>query len=163
MPDMEALQEEFGRGAPFRSPQQALVLSLIRTSDEIGRVLDGVVAAHGISLKTFNVLRILRGAGPEGLPTLTVAERMVERSPGVTRLLDRLDREGFIERRRDTEDRRRVVARITEHGRQILDVVDPLFAEAEDGLFESLTHDEVLEMLSRLARVRRTLERHSAP
>jgi DNA-binding MarR family transcriptional regulator len=100
------------------------------------------------------VLRILRGAGEEGLPTLTVAERMIERTPGVTRLIDRMEKKGWVERRRCTEDRRRVWCKITQSGLKLLESLDrPI--EAVDDVFESvLRPEEVAQLVEYLDRLR---------
>ncbi len=102
-----------------------------------------------MTLQQFNVLRILRGAGEEGLPTLTVGERMVEQTPGITRLLDRLERRGWVSRGRCQEDRRRVLARITPEGRELLSRIDGPMARAEDAVLGALGADRV-DLLSQL-------------
>ena len=76
------------------------------------------------------MLRILRGAGDDGLPCGALAERMITRDPDITRLLDRLEKQGLIARARDTRDRRVVMARIAEPGRKVVDALDePVAAE----------------------------------
>ena len=133
-------------------------MALLQTTDALQRRLTRVIEPFGITLQQFNVLRILRGAGPDGLATLTVANRMVERTPGVTRLLDRLEAEGLVERVRDAEDRRRVVARITPQGRSLLGRVDDTFEDAEDGAFAGLAEAEIEQLNRYLGRVRVHLE-----
>lgn len=102
---------------PYRSPAQEKVVGLFRTTDHVRRALSQEVGRHGMTLQQSNALRILRGAGPEGIPALEVAERMVDHTPGVTRLLDRLERDGLIRRQRCPRDRRRVMAPIPEEER----------------------------------------------
>jgi DNA-binding MarR family transcriptional regulator len=104
-----AVQREIRQRRPFQSRSQEGVVALLRTVDLVRRSLARVVEAHGITLQQYNVLRILRGAGAEGLPTLEIAERMVEQAPGVTRLLDRLEAKGLVRRKRCPEDRRQVL------------------------------------------------------
>src|SRR4029077_205344 len=87
---MSSLQHELRQRRPFTSPAHEAVVGLMRTADLVRRHMTALVEPHGITLQQFNVLRILRGAGDDGLPTLEVAERMVEQTPGVTRLLDRI-------------------------------------------------------------------------
>lgn len=150
--------EEAGRSPVFRSPAHRATVALFQTTDLLRRFLTGVVQAEGVTLQQFNVLRILRGAGEEGLATLTVGERMVEKTPGVTRLLDRLEREGLVHRERCQVDRRRVLARITPEGRQLLSRIDEPMAQAEDSVLGTLG-DEGLERLSDLlAGLRRELD-----
>jgi DNA-binding MarR family transcriptional regulator len=81
--------------------------------DRLRRSLAEVVQPRGITLQQYNVLRILRGAGLGGLPTLEIGARMIEEAPGITRLLDRLERKALAERRRCPRDGRRVLCRIT--------------------------------------------------
>lgn len=142
--------EPAGRSHPphrFRSPAQELVLALFRTADRVRRTLGSVVEAQGLTLQQFNVLRILRGAGSEGLPTLTVAERMVEQTPGVTRLLDRLERGGLIHRTGSPRDRRLVLAHITDEGRALLDRVDGPLAGMEEDLVSHLSAADAAALL----------------
>src|SRR6266571_4685258 len=105
-PAMSAIQKEIKQGRPFASKAAEGVVALLRTTDLLRRVLSGVVEARGITLQQYNVLRILRGAGPSGLPTLEIGQRMVERSPGVTRLLDRLEAKRVVRRKRCRQGRR---------------------------------------------------------
>jgi len=139
---------------PFRSPAHEAVVELFRTTDRVRRALSAVVEEHGLTLQQFNVLRILRGAGPGGLPTLEVAERMVERTPGVTRMLDRLEREERIRRDRCPRDRRRVLASITEKGLEQLDQVDGPMANREEELFSSASSSDVVTLLEAFRRLR---------
>ncbi len=90
----------------FESPAQKAMVSLLVTAGHLARALEEVCAAHGITHDQYNVLRILRGVHPEGHPRYAIAERLIDRSPDVTRLLDRLEREGFVGRSRSDEDRR---------------------------------------------------------
>src|SRR4030095_11952694 len=85
-----ALQAEIRQRRPFQSVAHEAVVALMRTADLVRRQMTALVEPHGITLQQYNVLRILRGAGDEGVPTLEVSERMIEQAPGVTRLLDRL-------------------------------------------------------------------------
>jgi DNA-binding MarR family transcriptional regulator len=108
----------------FRSREQQATLGLLRTADAMKRSLAQVIDPHGITPQQYNVLRILRGAEPDGLPTLTIGERMIEHTPGVTRLVDRLERKGLVERTPCPKDRRRVFCRITSKGLELLTELD---------------------------------------
>ena len=130
-----SLQRELRQKRPFRTAAQEAVLALVRTADLVSRDASRVVEPHGITLQQYNVLRILRGAGDEGLPTLEVAERMIEQTPGVTRLLDRLETKGLIRRERCRVDRRQHLCWITSEGRRLLDRLDaPMLAAHEESL-----------------------------
>src|SRR6476620_5946227 len=108
----------------FRSREQQATLGLLRTAEAVKRSLAQLVESHGITPQQYNVLRILRGAGPDGLPTLTIGERMIEQTPGVTRLVDRLERKGLVARSPCATDRRRVFCRITTKGLDLLKELD---------------------------------------
>jgi DNA-binding MarR family transcriptional regulator len=120
------------------------VLGILRTADLIHRQLSQVVEPHGITLQQFNVLRILRGAGADGLPTLEVASRMVEQTPGITRLLDRLEAKELIRRQRCPRDRRQHLCWITAKGLALLQKIDAPVAR---------THEETLKGLRTRDRV----------
>ena len=135
-----SLQKAIHQQRPFDSAGQEIVLSLMRTTDVVRRLFNKTYEPHGITSQQYNVLRILRGARPDGLPTLVIRERMVERTPGVTRLIDRLEAHGWVERETPKSDRRRVVCRITADGLKLLDRLDgPIMAiagSAADALSE---------------------------
>ena len=138
LPAQVPLGEALKRTRPFRSPAHEASLALLRAADALRRVMGQVVGAEGVTLQQYNVLRILRGAGEEGLPTLAVGERMIERTPGVTRLLDRLEQAGMVDRHRCLADRRRVWARITPEGLGVLEALDGPVARAEEEAFEGV-------------------------
>ena len=118
------LEAELKQDRPFRSRTEEAVVALFRTAEVVRRALGGVVEARGITLQQYNVLRILRGAGADGLPTLDIGDRMVEHAPGVTRLLDRLETKKLVRRKRCPEDRRQVLCWIGPAGERLLDELD---------------------------------------
>ena len=77
------IQQEIKQTRPFRSTAQEAGIALLRTTDLVRRRMSAVLEAEDVTVQQYNVLRILRGAGPEGLPTLEIAERMIERTPGM--------------------------------------------------------------------------------
>src|SRR5690606_1593325 len=103
--------------------QQALV-AVFRTADAVRRALTQVLEPHGLTMQQYNVLRILRGARPDPLPTMDIAERMMDRTPGITRLLDRLEAKGLVRRERCQDDRRQVLCTITPVGLELLGWLD---------------------------------------
>jgi DNA-binding MarR family transcriptional regulator len=119
-----ALQREIRQRRPFRSRSQEGVVALLRTVDLVRRGLAHVVEGHDITLQQYNVLRILRGAGDDGLPTLDIAGRMIEHAPGVTRLIDRLEAKGLVRRKRHAEDRRQVLCVATAAALALLQELD---------------------------------------
>src|SRR6266576_2721240 len=108
----------------FRSREQEAALGLLRTADAVKRSLAQVIEPHGITAQQYNVLRILRGAGADGLPTLEIADRMIEQTPGITRLIDRLESKKLVWRERSSTDRRCVYCRITAAGIALLARLD---------------------------------------
>jgi DNA-binding MarR family transcriptional regulator len=125
-----AVHEEIRQTRPFSSRAEEGVVALVRTADLLRRTLTGVVEPEGITLQQYNVLRILRGAGAEGLPTLEIAGRMVEHAPGVTRLLDRLQAKGLVRRQRSARDRREIRCWIDARGLDLLARLDARMREA---------------------------------
>lgn len=148
------LQRELQQQRPFRSRGQESVIALLRTADLLRRHLSRVVEPNGITLQQYNVLRILRGAGEEGLPTLSIAERMIEQTPGVTRLLDRLEAKGLVSRCRGESDRRQVLCRLTPGGRNLLAQLDPCMDEADESGVAMLRPEDKDRLLELLAAVR---------
>ena len=120
----------------------------------VRRFLTRIVEPHGITLQQYNVLRILRGAGAEGIPTLTIAERMIEQTPGITRLLDRLQAKGLARRKRCTEDRRQVLCWLTEPGRELLAGLDATMDTVDDGALGMLDPSEVDALIGLLDQIR---------
>src|SRR6476469_10714438 len=96
----------------------------MRTADLLRRLIGAVVEPRGITAQQYNVMRILRGAGEQGLPTLEIAERMIEQTPGITRLIDRLEAKKLVARERCATDRRQVFCRITAAGLALLAKLD---------------------------------------
>jgi DNA-binding MarR family transcriptional regulator len=110
---------------------KAAVLGILRTADQLRRRGAALLEPYGVTLQQYNVLRILRGARPDGLCTLTIAERMVEQTPGITRLIDRLEAKRLVRRVRSDEDRRQVWCRITPEGLRLLARLDQPVAELD--------------------------------
>lgn len=147
--------EELQQARPFRSTAQEALLAVLVTADRIATHLDRVlVDAADITRQQYNVLRILRGAGAEGLPTLVIAERMIERTPGVTRLLDRLEKRGWIERERSAEDRREVRVRVSRSGLALLARLDDVVDGVDDRPERELADAELAELVRLLDRLR---------
>ena len=153
-PRPPSIHAEIQQSKPFRTRSQEAYLDLIRTADDAKRRIASMLDASSITLQQYNVLRILRGARPEGLPTLAIAERMVERTPGVTRLVDRMEGKGWVYRERCTDDRRRVWCRITAAGLELLEPLDQPINSIDDSLFDALSEDELVDLIGYLDRLR---------
>jgi DNA-binding MarR family transcriptional regulator len=135
---MSRLQQELKQRKPFQSVAQEALLGLIRTTDLVRRQATALVEPHGITLQQYNVLRILRGGGKDGVPTLEVAERMVEQTPGITRLLDRLEAKGFVKRQRCPKDRRQHLCWITPKSAALLEKLDDPMVQFGEHLMKGL-------------------------
>ena len=118
------LRDELKQTRPFNSPAHEAVVSILRTAALVQRHIAQVVEAGGITIQQYNVLRILRGAGSVGLPTLAIRNRMIEEASGITRLLDKLETAGYVVRERSTPDRRQVLCQITPVGLRLLTHLD---------------------------------------
>jgi len=113
-----------GRRTPRQVANAELHIALVKAAARLLDEFTAVVKPVDLSLAQYNVLRILRGAGPEGATCGHVIDRLIQRDPDVTRLIDRLERRGLVERTRDKDDRRVVRGRITDKGLEILASLD---------------------------------------
>ena len=107
-----------------RSANGAVCRFHVRTSSTLQDAVDDLLKPHGLSGTQYNVLRILRGAEPNGLCRNELRDRMLTRMPDMTRLLDRMEEAGLVARTRDADDRRMVFTRITKAGRKLVDELD---------------------------------------
>ncbi len=136
------------------SREQEAVVSILRAAAYVRRFGLRVFDQHDITSQQYNVLRILRGAGPTGLPTLDIAERMIEQTPGITRLLDRLELKKLVRRERPSDDRRQVLCYVTKAGLDLLTELDaPLKKQAQLAL-HMLDGSELDKLISLLGRLR---------
>lgn len=149
------LQSERQQRRPFASLSHELTVGVLRTAGVVRRGLDRGLEGSGLSGAQYNVLRILRGAGPGGLPTLAVRERLIEEAPGVTRLLDKLVRAGLVTRERGTPDRRQVICRIAPAGLGLLAAIEPRVHAAVERVGARLSRAEQRECLALLDALRR--------
>lgn len=133
----------------FDSPVQEALLNILVAADHIRRAMSQACEAHGITGPQYNVLRILRGAHPEGHSRCSIAERMIEQAPDVTRLLDRLESQGLVARDRSSADKRQSIARITATGLDLLARMEPVVQEFHAAFAQRLSQEEFQE-LSRL-------------
>ena len=118
------LQAELKQKIPFGSREQEAYLALLRTADALQSNIEAKLKEFGLTGTQYNALRILRGAGAEGLPCSEVGERMITRDPDITRLLDRLQKRGLVERSQGKRDRRVVCGKITAAGLKLLREMD---------------------------------------
>ena len=149
-----ALREELKQTRPFHSAAHEALLSVLRTAAVIQRITAQVVEANGITVQQYNVLRILRGAGETGLPTLAIRDRMIEEAAGITRLLDKLESAGYVVRERSTPDRRQVLCQITPAGLSLLAGLDAPVDAMTESAFATLDEGEKQTLVELLGAVR---------
>jgi len=149
------LQAELRQQRPFVNLPHELTIGVLRTASVVRRELDRGLDGTGLSGAQYNVLRILRGAGPGGLPTLAVRDRLIEQAPGITRLVEKLARAGLVRRDRGAPDRRQVLCRITPAGLALLADIEPRMVAAINDAGARLTSAEQRVCLALLDTLRR--------
>jgi DNA-binding MarR family transcriptional regulator len=154
MEETSPLQREIRQGKPFRSRSQQVVVALLRTADLVRRIVGRVLEPFDITPQQYNVLRILRGAGERGLPTLEIGERMIEQTPGITRLLDRLEAKELVRRERCREDRRQVLCWLTPTGLELVERLDAPIDSADTEAVAMLETEEQEKLLRFLDAIR---------
>lgn len=121
---MTRLQAELKQKVPFGSEEQEAYLALLRTADALQSRMEAKLKEFGLTGTQYNALRILRGAGAEGVPCSEIGERMITHDPDITRLLNRLEQRGLAERVRGKQDRRVIYGKITPAGLKLLREMD---------------------------------------
>jgi len=146
------LAEEIKKKQPFENPAEEAMLNLMRTCSVLSAPSEQLFKQHGISAPKYNILRILRGergtgkCSEYGMPSLEIAERMITRVPDITRLVDGLEKEGLVTRKRCTEDRRVVYVGVTPKGLDLLGQIDEPLREVNRGLLAHFTREEIDEL-----------------
>jgi len=120
----KSIQSEIQQTKPFSTLEEEALVSLQRTADQLHWRMSEMLKEYGVSPTQYNALRILRGAKDEGRACSEIAERMINRDPDITRLVDRLERRGLVARSREDRDRRVITTRITPAGLKLLDSLD---------------------------------------
>ena len=120
----KSIQSDIQQTKPFSFLEEEALVALQRTADRLQWRLSEMLKTHDLSPTQYNALRILRGAGEEGRSCSEIAERMINRDPDITRLVDRLERRGLAARSREGRDRRVIITRITPAGLKLLESLD---------------------------------------
>jgi DNA-binding MarR family transcriptional regulator len=144
------------------SPRQDAIVALLRTSALVERFLERVVQAEGLSFAQYNALRILRGAGADGLPTMAIRDRLLVPAPGITRLLDRLEVAGYVRRTRARGDRREVRCTLTGAGDAVLARLDDAVDAADEEVLAALAPGEIRDLIALLEKARAALAQPAA-
>jgi DNA-binding MarR family transcriptional regulator len=148
------LKDEILQGRDFDSLETEAFLNILRTADLLKQQVEQALKSGDLSATQYNVLRILRGARPEGLPCTKIAERMVTHDPDVTRLLDRMEKRLLVERKRSATDRRVVVVSITKAGLDALEGMQAPVQEANRRQFSRLGEERLRRLIELLEAVR---------
>jgi DNA-binding MarR family transcriptional regulator len=151
---MGTIRDEILQTRPFASAAEEAVVTLVATAGRVRNGLSRVVEQSGITLQQYNVLRILRGAGASGLPTLDIAARMIDKSPGITRLVDRLEARRLVRRVRCPQDRRQVLCYATAEAVRLLADLDAPMAEGAGRFLAPLDRTRSLELIGLLDAIR---------
>ena len=142
---------------PFGSAQHEAHANIVRTSNLLVGAFDQLLKPYGITGTQYNVLRILRGAEPEGLCRNAVRDRLLSRMPDATRLLARMERAGLVTRARADEDRRSVTTRISDKGQRLVDALDEKIAKEHQRRLGHLSQKQVRKLIKLLTLVRETI------
>lgn len=148
------LQKEIKQRKPFASLEQEVVLNVMRTAGTLRQGTAEILRPFDISPPQYNVLRILRGAAPDGLPCSEVGDRLVTRDPDVTRLLDRLEKRGLVTRGRSESDRRVVTASITEEGTKLVNQLDDPMTAMHGSQLGHMRKKEMKKLVNLLEKAR---------
>lgn len=136
--------------APGRSPraraQSDAIVAVLRAANRLALEIDRLLKGSHLTLAQYNVLRILRGAGPHGAACGEIGARLIEHDPDITRLVDRLERQKLVERSRDAADRRVVRTRITDRGLELLAALDPQVDALHERQLQGLNARQVLAL-----------------
>jgi MarR family transcriptional regulator, organic hydroperoxide resistance regulator len=158
-----AIQDEIKQKRPFHSDGAEVAVGILRTAAVLERHYNQIVTKRGITIQQYNVLRILRGAGASGMPTLVIRDRMIHEAPGITRLVDRLEQAGLARRERQSSDRRQVLCFITDQGIKLLAGLDAEVVAADDAAVSMLDADQRQQLTELLTAVRSGHARAQVP
>lgn len=155
MPDGQ-LQREIKKRKPFEHPEVEAILNLLRTADLFHNRFGRLFREYGLTPSQYNVLRILRGEG-KPMPSLAIADRMVQVVPAITGLIDRLEKQDLVKRERCAEDRRVVYVQLTSKGAKLLKRIDQPEVDMHKRLVGHLTKKELHELSRLLGKARQSV------
>lgn len=149
------LQQELKKRQPFDVPEQEAILNILRTNDQFQNQFGRLFRQFGLTSSQYNVLRILRGEN-RPLPSLEIADRMIQVVPAITGLIDRLEKQQLVCRQRSTDDRRVVFVDLTDKARRLLKKMDEPVLQLHRKLIGHLSRHELLELSRLLEKSRST-------
>jgi DNA-binding MarR family transcriptional regulator len=154
----QGLLSEIKQTKPFRSTQEEALLNIVRTASVLADEGSQFFKPFGITAAQYNVLRILKGSESQGLCRNEVRDRMLTRMPDMTRMLDRMEEAGLVERVRDAADRRHVTTHITVAGKKLLKDLEGLVAAEQKRLLGHMTEKDLKTLTELLTKARRKKE-----
>ena len=151
------IEREIHQTKAVRSPQEEALLNIVRTADLLSMAIGTLLKPHGLSGTQYNVLRILRGAGDDGVSCKDVGARLITRDPDITRLMDRLEQRGLIVRGRAAEDRRIVTHTLTDSGMELVNQLDGPVDDLNRQLLGHVPPEKLNQLVNLLEEVREAL------
>jgi DNA-binding MarR family transcriptional regulator len=148
------IADEIHQTRPFSTKAEEAVVTLVATANRVRERVAQPIARAGITPQQYNVLRILRGGGEAGIPTLDIAARMLDKSPGITRLLDRLESRRLVRRKRCPRDARQVLCYSTAEGLRLLAALDVPVSETAIRCLEPLGASRTEQLIALLDELR---------
>ncbi len=148
------LQQEIQQTKPFPTREAEAFLNLLRSADFLMQGVTEALKPAGLTPTQYNILRILRGAGPDGLACRDIGERLITRDPDLTRLLDRMEQRGLVTRNREDRDRRVVTVRIAPEGLETLNRLDQPLQELQRKQFQKLDEPRIQLLIELLESLR---------
>ncbi|MBU3821147.1 MarR family transcriptional regulator [Flavobacteriaceae bacterium XHP0103] len=130
------------------------VINVLVTFAAVNSALNNVLKPYEISIQQFNVLRILRGQGNNTVNLETIQERMVNKMSNTSRLIDKLLKKGYVAKKINKSNRRKIDITITQEGLNFLETIDELIDKTEDKLTSSLSEEETKELIRLLGKIR---------
>jgi DNA-binding MarR family transcriptional regulator len=157
------LKREIAQERPFSGPEEEALLNLLRTADCLNRAIQRKTRPFGITATQYNVLRILRGAEPQGLTCSAIGDRMITAEPDITRLLARLKVLKLIRQQRDKRDRRVIWTQISPAGLALLAAMDPIVLEFPGEMLGHLGNGRLAQLIELLEQARKHCGDPQAP
>jgi DNA-binding MarR family transcriptional regulator len=151
------LERRIGKREAFGTREEAALLLLLRTSDRIQGPFARLFREHGLTPAQYNVLRILRGEG-KPTPILEIAERMLTATPGITGLIDRLEKQELVRRERCVTDRRVIFVTITPRASELLGRLDAPVQDLHRRLLSHLAQGELKTLIQLLEKIREPID-----
>ena len=156
------LEQRIQQGKPFRSEHERAAVNVLYSATWILEHMKDFLVAYGISQQQYNVLRILRGQYPESISTCDIRDRMIDRAPDASRIVDRLIAKGFAQKSPSQKDKRRIDVTITSAGLDLLLSIENAF-DRPDNVLHELSHEDCVQLNRLLDKMKMPSSAYSAP